>query len=83
MTTFDEHTIAEALRRLPPAPDAWVRAAQELPAARRQLDDIVERAERDAAYRAAVLAGLEDALASTGVDPTPAAVEHLRRRLAG
>ena len=81
MTTFDEQHIGEALRRLRPVPTGWVQAAQELPAARREIDGIVERAERDAVYRAAILADLEDALASTGVEPTPSAVEHLRRRL--
>jgi hypothetical protein len=81
MTTFDEERIARALRRLPPAPRDWVRAAQELPAARHELDGIVERAERDAAYRASILADLEAALAATGVEPSPAVVAHLRRRL--
>ena len=69
------------LRRLRPTPDGWVQAAQELPRARRELDTIVERAERDAAFRAAVLADLEAALAAAGVEPRPAVVVHLRRRL--
>jgi hypothetical protein len=81
MTTPDEERIGTLLRRLPPAPDGWVRAAQELPHARRELDTIVERAERDAAYRAAVLADLEAALAAAGVEPRPTVVVHLRRRL--
>jgi hypothetical protein len=81
MTATPEETIAAALRRLTPAPAGWVRAAQELPAARQDLDGIVERAERDAAYRAAILADLQAALASTGVEPSPVVIEHLRRRL--
>ena len=81
MTSYDEETIARALRRLPAVPAGWVRAAQELPAAQRELDGIVERAERDAAYRAAILADLEKALSATGVEPRQSAVEHLRRRL--
>jgi hypothetical protein len=81
MTASPEETIAFALRRLPPAPEGWVLAAQELPAARRELDGIVERAERDAAYRAAILADLQAALASTGVEPSAVVVEHLRKRL--
>ena len=44
MSGYDEEQIADLLRRLPPAPEGWVRAAQELPIARRGLDDIVERA---------------------------------------
>ncbi len=81
MTTHDEERIAELLRRLPPARDAWVRAAQELPFAQSELDALVERAERDAAYRAALLADLETALDAVGVEPRPVVVRRLRRRL--
>ncbi len=81
MTSFDEERIAALLRLLPPAPEGWVQAAQQLPAARQGLDAIVERAERDAEYRAAILADLETALAAASVDPSPAVVEHLRKRL--
>ncbi len=81
MTTYDEERIAALLRRLPPAPEGWVQAAQELPAARQGLDAIVVRAELDAAYRAAVLADLEAALAAAGVEPSHVVVDHLRRRL--
>lgn len=79
--TRDEEQIALLLRRLPPAPEAWVEAAYRLPAVRRELDTIVERAERDDAYRAQLTADLEAALRSAGVEPQPAVVEHLRRRL--
>jgi hypothetical protein len=81
VTTLDEERIAALLRLLPPAPTGWVRAAQELPAARAELDGIVERARDDAAYRAAILADLEAALAATGIEPSAVVVEHLRRRL--
>lgn len=81
MTAYDEERIAGLLRRLPPAPAGWVSAARELPFAQRELDSLVERAERDAAYRAAVLADLEAALDAVGVEPRPAVVRHLRRRL--
>jgi hypothetical protein len=81
MTTFHEERIAALLRRLPPAPAAWVQAAQELPAARSGLDAIVERAQLDAAYRAATLADLEAALAAEGVEPSRRVVDHLRRLL--
>ena len=81
MTTSDEERIARLLRRLPPAPQGWVQAAQELPAARSGLDAVVARAELDAAYRAATLADLEAALAAEGVEPSHVAVRHLRRRL--
>jgi hypothetical protein len=59
-----------------------VEAAQELPQARAQLDALVGRAESDAAFRALVVADLEEALRTIGVQPRPATVDHLRRRLA-
>ncbi len=76
----EEERIAALLRALRPAPDAWVRAAQELPSARAALDRIVERAEADAEYRRAIIADLESALAGEGVEPQAALVEELRRR---
>ena len=47
--------IAQLLRALPPAPGAWVQAAQELPLFRGELDRIVARAEADAAFRKALI----------------------------
>jgi hypothetical protein len=82
MTTYDEERLGELLRLLPPAPHGWVEAAQELPRARAGLDALVERAERDAAFRQALVDDLEDALRVAGVEPRPVVVEHLRRRLA-
>ncbi len=55
-------------------------AAQELPAARRGIDDIVERAVADAAYRTRVVADLESALADVGIAPTPPVLDELRER---
>jgi hypothetical protein len=81
VTTFDEERVAELLALLPPAPRAWVQAAQELPSARLELDALVERAQADAAYRDELLARLEAAVAAAGVEPSPAVLEHLRRRL--
>jgi len=82
MTAFDEERIASLLRLLEPPPEAWTRAAQELPTVRHALDGIVARAEADAAVRQRVLADLQQAVASAGVEPTPAVVEQLRRMLA-
>jgi hypothetical protein len=81
MSTYDEERLARLIGMLPPAPEGWVQAAQELPAARRGLDQLVARAETDAAFRAAVLADLESALQAEGVEPQPRVVEKLRRRL--
>jgi hypothetical protein len=83
MSAYDEEHLARLIGLLPPAPEAWVRAAQELPAARRGLDELVERAENDAAFRAKLLADLESALQAEGVEPEPRVVEELRRRFAG
>jgi hypothetical protein len=81
MSAYDEERIAEFLRLLRPAPEAWVWAAQELPIARRGLDDIVERARADERFRRALIADLEAALAAEGYEPDPQLVEALRRRL--
>jgi hypothetical protein len=81
MNRSDEERIAELLGVLPPAPEAWVRAAQELPLARRGLDEIVERARADAEFRTRLIADLEAALASEGYEPDPALVAALRDRL--
>jgi hypothetical protein len=81
MTGYDEERIAELLRLLPAPPEGWVRAAQELPQARAELAAIVARAEADAAFRASVVADLEAALESEGIEPTPSVVAALRVRL--
>jgi hypothetical protein len=81
MSAYEEERIADLLRLLRPAPEAWMRAAQELPVALRGLDDIVERARADDRFRRALIADLESALAAEGVEPDPQVVEGLRRRL--
>ena len=80
MTSFDEERLARLIRALPPAPDAWVRAAQELPLARSELDAIVGRAEADAEFRKRLVADLEAALEAEGYERDPAVVEALRVR---
>jgi hypothetical protein len=81
MSAYDEERIADLLRLLRAAPEAWVRAAQEVPLALRGLDDIVERARADDRFRRALIADLEAALAAEGFEPDPKVVEALRRRL--
>jgi len=82
MNGYDHDQLAKLIGMLPPAPEAWVRAAQELPEARRGLDQLVARAEADATFRAEVLADLEQALEAEGVEPQPRVVDELRRLLA-
>jgi hypothetical protein len=79
----DEEGLGALLRVLRPAPQGWVEAAQALPEARRSLDEIVARAEADLAFRAALVADLEAALAQEGYEPGVHALEQLRKRLAG
>jgi hypothetical protein len=81
MSGYDEIRLAEILAALPPAPQSWVQAAQELPLARLGLDDLVRRAEEDAEFRRRLAAGLEAALQAEGIEPEPALKEALRRRL--
>ena len=81
MAAYDEEKLGEILGALPPAPEAWVRAAKDLPLMQQGLDEIVQRADADEEYRRRVienpLAVLEEAEVVAHLD----AVEILRRRL--
>jgi len=81
MRNYDEETLAVLLRTLPAAPTAWVKAAQEIPLARRGLDDIVERARSDIAFREALFLDAESTLDEAGYDHDPALVEAVREHL--
>jgi hypothetical protein len=81
MTAYDEQRLAELVRALPPAPEAWVEAAQELPLVRGRLDDIVAKAEADLAFRDALVANLEETLRLEGYEPETIPLDELRRRL--
>jgi len=81
MSQHDEENLGRLLGALPPAPEGWVKAAQELPRARLEMDDIVARAEADQEFRAAVMADLEAALAAAGYDIAPSLLPALRERL--
>ena len=78
---YDESRLAELLRALPPAPEGWVRAAQELPRVRRELDDIVARAQADAEFRQALVEDLEATLRLEGYEPEVFPLGELRKRL--
>ena len=81
MSTFDADKIADLIAALPPAPQPWVQAAQELPRARAELDEIVARAEADAAFREALIADLEQTLALAGYEPKRHLLDSVRRLL--
>ena len=76
---YGEERIAYLLRLLRPVPLGWVRAAQELPVARRTFEDIVARAEADLAFRDALVADLESALQREGYDPDVRVLAELKR----
>jgi hypothetical protein len=78
---YDEERLGVLLRLLRPAPRGWVRAAQELPGARRTFDEIVARAEADLAFRNALIADLEQALSAEGYEPDRRTVDEIRERL--
>ena len=78
---YDEERLAALLKMLPPAPEGWVKAAQELPQARMEIDEIAQRAEADAEFRAAAIADLEVALEQAGYDVDPSLLPELRERL--
>ena len=58
-----------------------MRAAQDLPAARAALDELVARAEQDAAFRLQLMTDLERAVAAAGYEPSPFVVSRLRQLL--
>jgi hypothetical protein len=74
-------TLGRLIAALPPPPEAWVRAAQDLPQLRRDLDGLIARAEADAALRARLEADLEAALAESGITPTARIVDEVRDRM--
>jgi ribonuclease PH len=80
---MNEERIAELLAELPPAPAAWIRAAQELPRTRREIERLATLAEADAELRAACLADTTAALRRAGLEPAPHVVAALRARLVG
>ena len=81
MTAYDEERLGELLSALPPAPEAWVRAAKDAPFAHQRLDEIVERAKTDEDYRRRVVADPERALEEADVVAHAENVEIIRKRL--
>jgi len=78
---YDEERLGRLIGLLAPAPRGWVGAAQEIPAFRQTLDQIVARAEADEAFRRALIADLEAAVAAAGYEAEPRVVEELRRQM--
>jgi len=78
---MNERRIRELLGELPPPPAAWVRAAQELPRARREIARLAARAQADADVRESLLADAASALRDAGLEPAPRTVAALHARL--
>lgn len=78
---MNEERIAELLAKLPPAPGAWTRAAQELPRARREIERLATLADTDAELRASLLADIDGTLREAGLEPAPRVAAALRERL--
>jgi hypothetical protein len=79
--SYDIEQLARLLAALPPPPEGWVEAAQELPIHRRSLDVLIAQAEHDAELRTRLLGDLESALAESGLAPTPRTLALVRERL--
>jgi hypothetical protein len=81
VAAYDEERLGEILSALPPAPEAWVGAARDIPLREQEIDPIVERADTDEEYRRRVIedpaAALEEADVIAHVDT----IEILKRRL--
>jgi hypothetical protein len=78
MTGYDEERLALLLRGLPPPPQGWTQAAQELPLARAAIESIVTRAGADDDFRARLVADLEAALEEAGYEATPSVLASIR-----
>ena len=82
VSDHDIGLLARRLAALPPAPEGWLEAAQELPLMKRNLDDLLAQAVTDAGLRDRLVANLESALAESGIRPTPRLLDEARARLA-
>jgi hypothetical protein len=81
VTAYDEERLGSLLSALPPAPEAWVQAAQALPMVHARVEEIVARAEQDDEYRRRVVADPQSALDEADVVAHVDVVEILRREL--
>jgi hypothetical protein len=81
VAAYDEERIGEILSALPPAPEAWVGAAREIPLREQEIDPIVERADTDEEYRRRVIEDPAGALEEADVIAHIDTIEILKRRL--
>jgi hypothetical protein len=79
--TNDIDQLSRLIAVLPPAPSAWVAAAQQLPRLRRELDDLLTRARADAELHARLESDLEALLLESGITPTARVLDEVRARM--
>lgn len=80
-TNGAEQRIAELIKLLPPAPPAWVAAAQQLPGVERGIEQILALSEKDAEFRQLLDEDLEEALRRAGQEPRDDLIRAIRDRL--
>lgn len=81
MKPYDHNRLAELLAALPPAPQGWEAAAQELPRIERAIDALTRRIEGDASLGTDEVDRLESALAQAGIAADPRILEQARALL--
>jgi hypothetical protein len=79
--TTDIEQLARLLAALPPAPQGWVTAAQQLPNVGAELAALMDRAANDAELRSKLVENLEAALDDAGIAPTRRVVAEARAQL--
>ncbi|MFL6042095.1 MAG: hypothetical protein ACJ740_11915 [Gaiellales bacterium] len=82
MNGSEHERVAELLSLLRPAPECAVRAAQEMPLLAATVDQLIERAQADDAFRRSLIADLEATLTAEGHQLHRFTLGRLRERLA-
>lgn len=78
---MDRYPLEELLRALPPAPEAMVRTAQELPFVRAEIASILDRVGADEPFRRSLRDDPQSTLERAGYDLSADVVAHIMRRL--
>lgn len=81
MSRHTDKELADLLGALAPAPEAWVEAAKMLPRIQAGADEVVERAERDPAFRRSAIALTSKALAEARAESQRRTLQGLLARL--
>jgi hypothetical protein len=79
--SMDETDLEQLLRLLGPAPETWVRTAQELPFVRDEVAAILERAAASSSFREALAEDAQGTLSREGLELNADVVAHILRKL--